>query len=131
MSSDGEKVKIFTFWISPFANRVLIALEEMGVPFDSHEVDKNNKSPEFLEANPVYKNVPTIVHKGKPLSESLVILEYINDTWSSSPCGGTTLLPKDPYDKAIARFWADFIEKKILEGWMAYDIDGGRSPGRG
>uniref|UniRef100_A0A0D6QUS5 glutathione transferase n=1 Tax=Araucaria cunninghamii TaxID=56994 RepID=A0A0D6QUS5_ARACU len=125
MASNGEKVKVFTFSISPFVNRVLIALEEMGVPYDSQEVDMNNKSPEFLEANPVYKKVPAIVHNGKPLSESLVILEYIHDTWSSSPSAGTTLMPKDPYDKAIARFWADFVDKKFwAAGWRTAMTEG-------
>ncbi|GLJ37980.1 hypothetical protein SUGI_0773110 [Cryptomeria japonica] len=112
MSSQEEKIKVLKLWVSPYANRVLMALEELGVEYDTQEEDLNNKSPELLQANPIYKTVPTIIHNGKPLSESLIILEYIHDTYSSF----STLLPTDPYEKAIARFWADFIDNKF---WMA------------
>ncbi|GLJ37982.1 hypothetical protein SUGI_0773140 [Cryptomeria japonica] len=112
MGSQEEKIKVLKLWVSPYANRVLIALEELGVEYDTQEEDMDNKSPDLLEANPIYKTVPTIIHKGKPLPESLIILEYIHDTYSSF----STLVPTDPYEKAIARFWADFIDNKF---WIA------------
>ncbi|CAI0471196.1 unnamed protein product [Linum tenue] len=42
------------------------------------------------------------------MAESLVILEYIDETWPNNP-----ILPRNPYDKAMARFWAQFIEEKV------------------
>ncbi|OMO97305.1 Thioredoxin-like protein [Corchorus olitorius] len=35
-----------------------------------------------------------------PIAESLVIIEYIDETWKAS----YPILPEDPYDKALARF---------------------------
>lgn len=49
-----------------------------------------------------------LVHNGKPVAESLVILEYIDETWQENP-----LLPKDPLEKSTARFWARFVDEKV------------------
>ncbi|KAL6341535.1 hypothetical protein AAG906_032655 [Vitis piasezkii] len=51
---------------------------------------------------------------GRPIAESLVILEYIDETWTDNP-----ILPRYPYDRAMVQFWAKFIDEKPL--WVAWD----------
>ncbi|KAL4283392.1 hypothetical protein GQ457_16G009980 [Hibiscus cannabinus] len=58
----------------------------------------------------VHQKIPVLVHNGKPIAESLVILEYIDETWRNNP----VLLPQDPFERSMARFWAKFIDEKIL-----------------
>eukprot|EP01018_Ginkgo_biloba_P033367 Gb_37499 [translate_table: standard] len=110
MSGKDEKVKVFTLWLSPYSNRVLIALEEFGIAYESQEEDMSNKSEQLLKANPIHQKVPALIHNGKSVCESLIILEYIDETWSSAH---KSILPSDPYDRAVARFWADFAENKF------------------
>ncbi|GAA0151092.1 hypothetical protein Leryth_003716 [Lithospermum erythrorhizon] len=108
---EKEGVQLIGFWVSPFVQRVKWALKMKGVEYEYIEVDIWNKSPLLLELNPVYKRVPVFVHNGKVLVESKIILEYIDETWRNNPL----LLPQHPYQRAMARFLADFFEKKILE----------------
>ena len=104
----AEEVKLFNTWASGFGLRVVWALKLKGIQYDAIEEDLFNKSALLLQYNPVYKKVPVLVHNGKPLSESLVILEYIDETWKQNP-----ILPEDPLEKARERFWAKFNDEKV------------------
>lgn len=103
--------------LSPFVLRVEWALKLKGIQYEYVTEDLKNKSPKLLLYNPVYKAVPVLVHHGKPIPESVVILEYIEDAWKDlSP----SILPSDPHQRALARFWARFSEEKCLQG--SFDV---------
>nr|XP_043618596.1 probable glutathione S-transferase [Erigeron canadensis] len=105
-----DKVKLYEDGRSPYVCRVKIALNLKGITYENIIEDHSNKSPDLIKYNPVYKKVPVLVHNGNPISESLVIVEYIDDVWK----GEVPILPQDPYEKAVARFWANFIDDKCL-----------------
>uniref|UniRef100_A0A7N1A7T7 Glutathione S-transferase n=1 Tax=Kalanchoe fedtschenkoi TaxID=63787 RepID=A0A7N1A7T7_KALFE len=106
-----DELVLLDFWASPFCARVKIALAEKGVAFESRAEDLfNGKSELLLKSNPTYAKVPVLLHNGKSVNESSIIVSYVDETWASP-----ALLPPCAYGKAQARFWADYIDKKVFE----------------
>jgi len=86
-------VRTFKLYVAPksCARVATIALEEIGVPFDTELVrlaKKQQKSPEYLALNPKGK-VPVIIIDGTPMTENVAILNWLHDTYPES-----NLLPK-------------------------------------
>nr|AAC32118.1 probable glutathione S-transferase [Picea mariana] len=113
MEACGEEaqVKLLGGNISPFVLRVRIALALKGIDYEFIEENMQNKSHLLLQSNPVNKKIPVLIHNGKPVCESMIIVQYIDEAWDTK---APVLMPKDPYDRAIARFWAAFVDDKLL-----------------
>ncbi|KEH38381.1 putative glutathione transferase [Medicago truncatula] len=107
----ADEVILLNYWPSPFGMRLKIVLAEKGIKHEYREEDLSNKSPLLLQMNPVHKKIPVLIHNGKPVCESLIAVQYIDEVWNDK----SPFLPSDPYQKAQARFWADYIDKKIYE----------------
>lgn len=107
----ANEIILLDFWPSPFGMRARIALAEKGVEYEYRDENLVDKSPLLIKSNPVHKKIPVLIHNGIPICESLIILQYIDETWKDK----SPLMPEDPYERANARFWADFVDKKIYE----------------
>ncbi|XVF20468.1 hypothetical protein REPUB_Repub12eG0002900 [Reevesia pubescens] len=106
-----DELVILDCWVSPFCMRVKIALAEKGLEFEAKAEDLfGGKSDLLLNSNPIYKKVPVFLHNAHAVCESTIIVNYIDETWPSPP-----LLPRCAYGRAQARFWADFIDKKVFD----------------
>lgn len=105
----SEVITLHGLWDSPFSCRVVWALKLKGIRYNYVEEDmKTKKSELLLLYNPVHKKVPVLVHDGKPICESMIIVQYLDDTWPDKP-----LLPTDPYERALARFWVKYADEKV------------------
>lgn len=110
-----KEVKLLGFWVSPFNIRCRIALAEKEVEYEYKEENLSEKSELLLKSNPVHKKIPVLLHHGKPICESLIIVQYIDEVFP----GNSSILPSDPYDRAIAHFWADYVDKKVTNSLTA------------
>ncbi|KAL3631102.1 hypothetical protein CASFOL_024086 [Castilleja foliolosa] len=115
-----DGVQMLGSWASPYSNRVQMALNLKSIDYEFIEEKfyTNKKSDLLLKANPVHKQIPVLIHDDKPICESLVIIQYIDDVWTDH---GPSILPSGPHDRAMARFWADYIDKKWVSLFMDLD----------
>ncbi|NOD49455.1 MULTISPECIES: maleylacetoacetate isomerase [unclassified Ruegeria] len=104
-----SEVVLFDYWRSSASYRVRIALNLAGIDYDSVVVDLvggEHKSTEHLLRNP-QGFVPVLEIDGLRLTQSLAILEYLDQT------RGLGLLPSDPVQKAKAQALAYAIAVDI------------------
>ncbi|KAL6641349.1 hypothetical protein ACP70R_019530 [Stipagrostis hirtigluma subsp. patula] len=87
-ASQGCELKLLGKFASPFALRVKLALGLEGLSYEYQEEKdlQNNKSELLLKSNPVHKKVPVLIHNGKPVCESMIIVQYIDEVFASC-CG--------------------------------------------
>jgi glutathione S-transferase len=89
------------------AIKVRLILAEKNLPWESELLDLrrgDQYKPDYVKLNP-NAVVPTLIHDGKVVTESTVILEYLNDAFPA-----TDLLPRDPFRRAQARLWMKKID---------------------
>ncbi|KAG6691054.1 probable glutathione S-transferase [Carya illinoinensis] len=64
-----DEVILLDYWVSMFGTRVRIALAEKEIKYESWEeglLALGNKSDLLLKMNPIYKQIPVLIHNGKP-----------------------------------------------------------------
>ncbi|XP_042944433.1 probable glutathione S-transferase isoform X1 [Carya illinoinensis] len=105
-----NQVTLLDFWVCMYGMRFKIALAEKEIKYERLEEDLiRKKSNLLIEMNPIYKKIPVLIHNGKPICESLIIIQYTDEVWNDR----SPLLPSDLYQRAQARFRADLIDKKV------------------
>ncbi|MGY8683067.1 maleylacetoacetate isomerase [Bradyrhizobium sp. UFLA05-153] len=93
-------IQLYGFWRSIASFRVRVALKLKGLPFKEIPIDimsGEQFTPDYDAVN-AERVVPTLVHDGYRVFQSLAIIEYLDEV---SPEPG--LLPTDPADRAYAR----------------------------
>ncbi|KAL4752986.1 hypothetical protein BDW72DRAFT_201946 [Aspergillus terricola var. indicus] len=107
--SKESDLKLYGSCFCPFVQRVWIALELKGLPYQYIEVDPYKKPQSLLDVNP-RGLVPALRHGEWGSYESSVLLEYIEDLEAGPPL----LPPGDAKLRAHCRLWTDFVNRHIV-----------------
>ncbi|MBU0654374.1 MAG: glutathione S-transferase family protein [Gammaproteobacteria bacterium] len=104
--STPAKLELVSFKICPFGQRSVIALNLKGVEYTLTYITPQDTPDWFKAISPLGK-VPVLLVDGKPLFESAVILEYLDEVYSPQ------LHPADPLEKAQQRAWIEFCSELL------------------
>jgi glutathione S-transferase len=94
---------------STCSQRVRYTLHEKGLSFSEIKLDLfagDQLRPEYLQINP-NGVVPSLVHDGRIVIDSAVIIEYVNEVFPEP----TPLVPQDPVDRAAMRSLMRYIDE--------------------
>ncbi|KAF7302001.1 Glutathione transferase [Mycena indigotica] len=134
--SAAQDITLFASCFSPFAQRVWTAMEYLGIPYQYcrnllawinssyhltlDEVDMRKRS-DLLEISPKGLVPALKLNDHTPvrgLHESTVILEFLEELACQS--NGLSLLPKDPYARALVRLQCDHINQIIVPSFYRF-----------
>ena len=101
-------MKIVSFKICPFVQRVTALLEAKGLPYEIEFISLSDKPQWFLDISPNGQVPVLITDQGKALFESDAIVEYIEEAYPALQEG------LSPEDKAINRAWSYLASKNYL-----------------
>jgi glutathione S-transferase len=90
------------------AIKVRLTIAEKALPWEGEVLwlqRGDQYRPDYLKLNP-NAVVPTLVHDGKVIIESTLIMEYLEETFPDIP-----LMPRDPYGRSQVRLWLKRVDE--------------------
>ena len=124
--SAEQPLKLYAGWFCPFVQRAWLVLEEKKIPYQYIEINPYQKAKSFLALNP-RGLVPTLGcpddpegKELKPLYESNVICEYLNEVYTDPEKYGRDMYPKDAYERARSKIWIDYIGSRIVPSFYRF-----------
>jgi glutathione S-transferase len=103
-------LKLYHSATSVCAIKVRLTLEEKALAWTGELLSLQRGDqyrPEYLKLNP-NAVVPTLVHDGRVLIESTLIIEYLDEAFPEP-----ALMPREPYRRALARLWMKKIDDSL------------------
>ena len=91
------------------AQKVRVVLAEKGLEYREHLMTLRGDQfdPQYMKLNP-NAVVPTLVHDGRTVIESSVILYYLDEAFPAPP-----LMPRDPHERASVRLFNKLVDEYV------------------
>jgi len=110
------KLELISFALCPYVQRARAILNEKQIEHSIKFIDLDNPPEWFFDVSPMEK-VPVLLVDGKPLFESMVICEYLDETTEGS------LHPADPFEKAQNRSWIEYGNSMLDATFKLFSTD--------
>lgn len=103
-------MELYHYPFSTCSQKVRLVFAEKGLAFESREVDLmsgGQHDPAYVKLNPKHV-VPTVVHEGRTLIESTLIIRYLDDLSPEPP-----MQPTEPYERYLADAWIKHVDDAL------------------
>lgn len=111
-------IKLFEHPLSPYAQKVKLALIEKGIPFETAMPDLLSGGDAAFRAASPRLEVPALVDGDATVFDSTIILEYLEDKWPTPP-----MLPAAPLERARARTLEEICDTQYeAANWGLFEI---------
>jgi glutathione S-transferase len=103
-------IELYHAGISTCSQKVRLVLAEKGLDFVSHELDLiagQQHDADYVKLNPKHV-VPTLIHEGRVLIESSLIIRYLDEAYSEPP-----LRPRDPAGRYAVDLWIKRVDEEL------------------
>ena len=104
----SDQLVLTSFKICPYVQRAVIALKEKQVPYTIQYINPYEDNPDWFKAISPLGKVPVLQVNGRPVFESAIILEYLEEVYAPH------LHPSDPLTKASHRAWMEFSSDLLV-----------------
>ena len=106
--------------LSPYAQKVKMALREKGVPFEVKMpvgIGAGSTDDTFAAASP-RREVPALEHGATTIFDSRIIVDYVEDMWPTPP-----ISPSAPAERARARMIEEAVDTQLEAiGWGLMEL---------
>ena len=96
-------------FVSPYVRKVLACMELKGLDYEVDPITPFFGNDEFTRLSPL-RRIPVLIDGDFHCSDSTVVCAYLDETY-----GGYSLLPKNPKDRARARWLEEFADTRLGE----------------
>jgi glutathione S-transferase len=103
----GERMLIIGNHVSPYARKVLIALDIKDVDYEVDPIVPFYGTDEFTRVSPL-RRIPVLIDGDLVLNDSTVICEYLDEAYPEPP-----LMPRSPADRAHARWMEEYADSRL------------------
>lgn len=100
-------VTVIGSFVSPYVRKLLACLNLKRMPYEIDPITPFFGNDEFERISPL-RRIPVLIDGEIELSDSTVICEYLDEAYPGHP-----LLPRDPKDRARARWLEEYADTRI------------------
>ena len=101
--------KIYGVPLSPFARKVMLAMEYFGLEYENEPTFPGDEAPDFRAMSPLGK-IPVLQHDDFTISDTSVICRYVDRLVADK-----TLYPEDPQEEARACWLEEYADSRLIE----------------
>jgi glutathione S-transferase len=115
----APKITFYTSYICPYAQRINIVLEELGLQYERVQIDLSVPRPQwYLDINP-RGLVPSLKYNDEVLTESLIVSQFLADSHPSALLPATQADATAPLRRARIAFFIDTWATKVASQQFA------------